>query len=64
MRFSEYLARNDLSDGAMAEQLGCDRTYVLKMRGGKVPSPEMIKLIAEKTGGAVQFDDWFRAAAA
>lgn len=43
----------------MADLLGCDRSYVLKLRSGKVPSPELMATIAEKTKGEVQPNDWF-----
>lgn len=59
MRFSEYMNERGLNDGQMAEQIGCDRSYVLKLRGGKIPSPDMIATIRDKTGGAVQPNDWF-----
>lgn len=66
MRFSKYLSDYKLTDQAMADKLGCDRSYVAKLRGmpHKVPSPEMIRKIAEITDGAVQFDDWFQRRAA
>ena len=59
MTFEAFMAAQNLTDGQMAEIIGCDRSYVLKLRNGKVPSPSMIRKIAEKTGGEVQFDDWF-----
>lgn len=59
MRFSEYMTAHNLKDEDMAERLGCDRSYVVKLRGGKVPSSEMMANIARKTDGEVQLGDWF-----
>lgn len=59
MRFADFLKMRGLNDGQAADLIGCDRTYVLKLRGGKKPSPDMMATIAEKTDGAVQPNDWF-----
>jgi transcriptional regulator with XRE-family HTH domain len=59
MRFSEYMTKHSLKDEEMAERIGCDRSYVVKLRGGKVPSSEMMATIARRTDGAVQLSDWF-----
>lgn len=59
MRFPEYMAEHSLKDEEMAERIGCDRSYVVKLRAGKIPSPEMMATIRDKTGGAVQPNDWF-----
>lgn len=58
MRFGEYMVSRDLKDEGMASLIGCDRSYVVKLRNGRVPSPEMIRHIANVTENAVQFDDW------
>lgn len=43
----------------MAAKLGCERTYVLKLRHGKQkPSLTLACAISELTEGAVQPADW------
>jgi transcriptional regulator with XRE-family HTH domain len=60
MRISEFMAEKGLRDGEMAELIGCERSYVLKLRSGSAtPSAAMMATIAEKTGGAVEPNDWF-----
>lgn len=59
MRFSEYMNLHGLKDEDMAERIGCDRSYVVKLRGGRVPSPEMMATIRDKTNGEIQPNDWF-----
>jgi len=60
MRLSEFMSEHDLKDEDMAQRLGCDRSYVLKLRNGVAkPSATMMGTIAEKTGGSVQPNDWF-----
>lgn len=59
MKLSDFMASRGLKDDGMAELIGCDRSYIVKLRAGKIPSPEMIATIREKTGGAVQPNDWF-----
>lgn len=59
MRISDYMASKVLDDAGMARLIGCDRSYVHKLRNGKIPSPEMIATIRERTNGAVQPNDWF-----
>lgn len=51
---------NSIKDEDMAARLSCDRSYVVKLRAGsKVPSHSMMALIAEKTDGEVQPNDFF-----
>lgn len=59
MKLSDFMASRGLKDEGMAELIGCGRPYIVKLRAGKIPSPEMIAIIREKTGGAVQPNDWF-----
>lgn len=54
------MAAKGLRDGEMAELIGCERSYVLKLRNGSAtPSHALMASIAEKTGGAIQPNDWF-----
>lgn len=59
MKFSEYMAAHSLKDEEMAERIGCNRSYVTKLRAGRIPSPDMIATIRDKTDGEVQPNDWF-----
>jgi transcriptional regulator with XRE-family HTH domain len=59
MTLPEYMETNGLRDEEMAERIGCDRSYVVKLRAGRIPSPEMMATIAKKTDGAIQPGDWF-----
>ena len=59
MTLSEYMAQHRLKDEDMAAKLGCERTYVLKLRHGKQkPSLTLACAISELTEGAVQPADW------
>ena len=57
------MASKTLDDEGMAKVIGCDRSYVHKLRNGKIPSPSMIAQIRERTNGAIQPNDWFDAQA-
>jgi hypothetical protein len=60
MQLSAYMAANGLNDQGMADLLGCDRSYVTKLRRpNAAPAPPMMALIAEKTDGSVLPNDWF-----
>lgn len=59
MKLSEYMDSRDLRDEDMARLIGCDRSYVAKLRAGtSAPSLALMATIAEKTDGRVQPNDW------
>lgn len=65
MTLKEYRTSLGLSQQGMADILGCQQSYVsLLETGAKEPSREFMRLIAEKTGGAVPVTVWFPEAAA
>jgi transcriptional regulator with XRE-family HTH domain len=60
MQISAFMTERGLRDEAMADLIGVDRSYVVKLRAGTAtPSHSLMATIAEKTGGAVQPNDWF-----
>lgn len=53
-----------MSDADFATLVGVDRSSIHRMRNGKqMPSVEVMRAIAEKTGGAVTANDFFGIAA-
>tara|TARA_R110002074_G_scaffold262994_2_gene435146 strand:- start:23050 stop:23271 length:222 start_codon:yes stop_codon:yes gene_type:complete len=64
MQLSTYLSEQAMSDADFATLVGVDRSSIHRMRNGKqMPSVEVMRAIAEKTGGAVTANDFFGIAA-
>jgi hypothetical protein len=60
MTLADYLARENMTDLAFAEQVKCDRSTIYRIRKhGHRPSPELMETIAVATGGEVRPDDDF-----
>jgi transcriptional regulator with XRE-family HTH domain len=60
MKLETYMKLHSLTDDAMAEKIGKDRTMVGRYRRGEVvPPSEVIRDIQAVTNLAVQFNDWF-----
>lgn len=50
-KLAEYMATNDLTDAAMAEKVGCDRSMITKLRhGSATPSLPLAIAISRETG--------------
>jgi transcriptional regulator with XRE-family HTH domain len=60
MTLADYLAKHGLSDATFAKDIGVDRSSVSRMRRcGQVPGPDILRLIADRTGNAVTPNDFF-----
>lgn len=60
MKLEIYLARESLSVADFAEKIGVKRQTVYSyINRQKVPSPETMKLIGEKTDGEVMPNDFY-----
>ncbi|HEX7856114.1 MAG TPA: helix-turn-helix transcriptional regulator [Sphingobium sp.] len=56
---NDFMTRTGLSDAKMAEQIGCDRSLVNKMRRGVVqPTLDRAAAIEEASDGAVPMKSW------
>jgi transcriptional regulator with XRE-family HTH domain len=63
MTLEEWKRARGLTDEALADLLGIERSSVTKIRRGKAsPSLAVIKRIRDLTGGAVTGDEWINAA--
>lgn len=60
-----YMSRESIGDAAFAEAIGCDRSYVNKLRRGVVrPTLDLAGVIEAKTHGAVPMQAWIDSSAA
>lgn len=60
MQLSTYLSENAISDHSFAALIGVDRSSVHRIRNRKqTPSADLMRVIAEKTSGAVTPNDFF-----
>ena len=59
MKLADYLSQNKLSEAEFAEQIGVSQAAVNRYKRGRTPSPEQMREIIAKTGGAVQPNDFF-----
>lgn len=59
MQLCEYMRKNSLSDGEVAERLGVSRPTVTRWRNGAMlPDWPMARRIQEWSGGNVSPNDW------
>ena len=58
MKLSDYLSYHDLTDQAFADRVGVDRSTVTRWRNGRMPEPQQMGLIAERTNGDVTPNDF------
>jgi transcriptional regulator with XRE-family HTH domain len=64
MTLADYLTQHSITHQRFAELLGCQQPTVTRfVKGQRVPSPELMRLIAEKTNGAVTANDFYEIAA-
>lgn len=60
MKLADYMAANGLTDDAVAQRIGRDRSFVTKLRQGRAsPSMRTARDLAEATNGAVSAEDFF-----
>lgn len=60
MKLSQYLSENNLSTTEFAEQVGCDRSAVVKIKNGnRRPRKDLAERIFKATNGAVTPLDYF-----
>lgn len=60
MKLSEYLKRQNITATTFAETIGRDKSTVTRLcNGDRRPDPDTMAVILEKTGGAVQPNDFF-----
>lgn len=64
MTLSDWLRQSRLSHDEFADRIGCDRSSVTRyVHGNRMPRPEVLRRIAEVTGGAVTANDFVAPAA-
>lgn len=62
MRIDQYIASNGLTLEKFGDLVGVNHTTVSRwVRGVSFPSSRVMRVIAEKTGGAVQPNDFYDA---
>lgn len=60
MKLSDYMAANGLTDDAVAQRIGRDRSFVTRLRQGRAnPSLRTLQDLASATNGAVSAEDFF-----
>jgi transcriptional regulator with XRE-family HTH domain len=60
MKLDAYLKRERLSTAEFAERIGVTAEAVrLYLTGQRIPRPKTVARIAQETGGAVRFRDFF-----
>jgi transcriptional regulator with XRE-family HTH domain len=63
MTLEAYLKQHGITHKQFAELLGCEQPTVTRFVAGRIPSPDLMRLISEKTAGAVTPNDFFGIAA-
>lgn len=58
MTLREWMTHNHVTQRDMAKRLGTSQQNILRWVAEVTPSLEMIKLIKEVTGGAVDYEDF------
>ena len=62
MKLADYMAEHGLTDEAVAQRIGRERSFVTRLRQGKAsPSLRTLSDISAATGGAVTAEDFFPA---
>jgi transcriptional regulator with XRE-family HTH domain len=60
MKLADYMAENGLTDDAVAQRIGRDRSFVTKLRQGRAtPSLRTAQDLSLATNGAVSAEDFF-----
>uniref|UniRef100_UPI0035CBD0E0 helix-turn-helix domain-containing protein n=1 Tax=uncultured Sphingomonas sp. TaxID=158754 RepID=UPI0035CBD0E0 len=60
MKLDVYLKKHGITQRAFADLLGCEQPTVARFASGqRVPSPDLMRLIAEHTAGQVTPNDFF-----
>ncbi|MFG1389064.1 helix-turn-helix transcriptional regulator [Xanthobacter versatilis] len=60
MKLADYMAENGLTDDAVAQRIGRDRSFVTKLRQGRAtPSLRTARDLSAATNGAVAAEDFF-----
>lgn len=59
MTLDAYLADREIKEPAFAALIGVNQSTINRARKGQVPSPDVLRRIAEATGGVVTPNDFF-----
>jgi hypothetical protein len=59
MTLDSYLIENAIREAEFGALVGADQSTVNRLRKGQIPGKELMAAIVEKTGGAVQPNDFF-----
>jgi predicted XRE-type DNA-binding protein len=59
MTLDAYLKQRGITHRQFAEILGCEQPTVSRFVAGRIPSPDLMRLINEKTCGEVTPNDFF-----
>lgn len=63
MTLEAYLKKHGITHKQFAETIGCEQPTVSRFINGRIPSPELMRVISERTNGAVTPNDFFGIAA-
>jgi len=59
MKLADYLSRHGITEKAFGELISASQAAINRYKRGRVPTPEHMRSIIEKTGGAVTPNDFF-----
>lgn len=60
MRLDQYLKQHGITQREFAEAIGCEQPTVARfVNGDRIPSVDLMRAIAEHTGGTVMPNDFF-----
>jgi len=59
MTLDAYLKQHRITHRDFEEMIGCEQPTVSRFVAGRIPSPELMRLISEKTRGEVTPNDFF-----
>ncbi len=58
MKLADYRKKNELSQQALADLVGCTQGRIAQLEAGAQPSFALAQKIARSTGGKVGLKDW------
>lgn len=59
MTLDTYLKQHRITHREFAELIGCEQPTVTRFIAGRIPSPELMRIISEKTADEVTPNDFF-----
>jgi transcriptional regulator with XRE-family HTH domain len=59
MTLDTYLKRHGITQREFAERIGCEQPTITRFIAGRIPSPDLMRKIADETSGEVTPNDFF-----